>query len=90
MWTLCVYAFMFFRAKMDTLYELFFMNLEDCISSVRQGAAQALSNVVKAYGLYDKICVCRVCVGGGGGDSYIDSRYHIIIKNIFIKRLIHK
>lgn len=35
---------------MEILYELFFENLQDNIPSVRQGAAIALVNVVKAYG----------------------------------------
>ena len=35
---------------MDELYPLFFENLQDNISSVRQGAALALANVVRAYG----------------------------------------
>ncbi|KAG8191252.1 hypothetical protein JTE90_003264 [Oedothorax gibbosus] len=36
---------------LDKLYPLFFKNLKDGISSVRQGAAGALANVVKAYGI---------------------------------------
>ena len=35
---------------MTDLYPLFFENLRDAISSVRQGAALALANVVRAYG----------------------------------------
>ena len=35
---------------MDVLYPLFFGNLADPIPSVRQGAAIAMANVVKAYG----------------------------------------
>ena len=35
---------------MDALYPLFFENLQDNIPSVREGAAIALANVVKAYG----------------------------------------
>ena len=35
---------------MDSLYPLFFENLQDNIPSVREGAAIALANVVKAYG----------------------------------------
>ena len=35
---------------MDALYPLFFENLQDNIASVRQGAALALANVVRAYG----------------------------------------
>lgn len=38
------------RSFMDSLYPLFFANLKDGIPSVRQGAAGALANVVKAYG----------------------------------------
>ena len=37
---------------MADLYPLFFENLRDAISSVRQGAALALANVVRAYGQY--------------------------------------
>lgn len=40
---------------MEELYPLFFTNLEDNIPSVRQGAAIALANVVKAYGIIDEI-----------------------------------
>ena len=52
---------------MPTLYPLFFENLQDSIASVRQGAAVALSNVVRAYGrcsrwlyfYYTRItCIC--------------------------------
>ena len=35
---------------MTDLYTLFFENLQDAIASVRQGAALALANVVRAYG----------------------------------------
>lgn len=38
------------RGTLPTLYPMFFSNLQDPIASVRQGAALALSNVVKAYG----------------------------------------
>ncbi|XP_050404936.1 uncharacterized protein LOC126820858 [Patella vulgata] len=38
------------RDSMPELYPLFFNNLQDNIASVRQGAAIALANVVKAYG----------------------------------------
>lgn len=38
------------RNSMESLYPMFFRNLRDCISSVRQGAASALANVVQAYG----------------------------------------
>ncbi|KAK6182480.1 hypothetical protein SNE40_010161 [Patella caerulea] len=38
------------RGSMPALYPLFFNNLQDNIASVRQGAAIALANVVKAYG----------------------------------------
>ncbi|XP_076463710.1 uncharacterized protein LOC143295909 [Babylonia areolata] len=38
------------RDTMPSLYPLFFNNLQDNIPSVRQGAAVALLNVVKAYG----------------------------------------
>lgn len=38
------------RSSLDALFPLFFTNLEDNITSVRQGAAAALANVVKAYG----------------------------------------
>ena len=34
---------------MEALYPLFYENLEDNIPSVRQGAAFALANVVRAY-----------------------------------------
>ncbi|CAN8000002.1 unnamed protein product [Ixodes hexagonus] len=35
---------------LKALYPLFFDNLQDCIPSVRQGAASALGNVARAYG----------------------------------------
>ncbi|XP_075723565.1 uncharacterized protein LOC119166824 isoform X2 [Rhipicephalus microplus] len=38
------------KASLKTVYPLFFNNLQDCIPSVRQGAAAALANVVRAYG----------------------------------------
>ncbi|XP_052269389.1 uncharacterized protein LOC127870865 isoform X3 [Dreissena polymorpha] len=38
------------RSSLPDLYPLFFNNLQDNILSVRQGAALALANVVKAYG----------------------------------------
>ncbi|KAK7103966.1 uncharacterized protein [Littorina saxatilis] len=38
------------KDKLPALYPLFFNNLQDNIPSVRQGAALALVNVVKAYG----------------------------------------
>ncbi|WAR18431.1 hypothetical protein MAR_000269 [Mya arenaria] len=38
------------RSSLPALYPLFFSNLQDNIPSVRQGAALALANVVKAYG----------------------------------------
>ena len=38
------------RPNLDELFSLFFLNLEDSIPSVRQGAAVAIGNVVKAYG----------------------------------------
>ncbi|CAI9744392.1 XP_029652912.1uncharacterized protein LOC115226077 [Octopus vulgaris] len=38
------------KCKLEVLFPLFFANLRDNIPSVRQGAAQALCNVVKAYG----------------------------------------
>lgn len=38
------------RKTMPALYPLFYENLQDNIPSVRQGAALALSNVVRAYG----------------------------------------
>ncbi|KAL4237616.1 hypothetical protein ACF0H5_002330 [Mactra antiquata] len=38
------------RSSLPALYPLFFNNLQDNIPSVRQGAALALCNVVKAYG----------------------------------------
>ncbi|XP_071507896.1 uncharacterized protein [Diadema antillarum] len=38
------------RQSMPDLYPLFFENLRDNIPSVRQGAAAALANVVRAYG----------------------------------------
>ncbi|XP_075223588.1 uncharacterized protein LOC142325568 [Lycorma delicatula] len=37
------------QSAMESLYPLFFNNLGDSIPSVRQGAASALTNVVKAY-----------------------------------------
>lgn len=37
------------KPSMETLYPLFFTNLQDNIPSVRQGAATALTNVVQAY-----------------------------------------
>ena len=37
---------------MDSLYPLFYENLQDNIPSVREGAAIALANVVKAYSEY--------------------------------------
>ncbi|KAH7972884.1 hypothetical protein HPB52_018467 [Rhipicephalus sanguineus] len=36
------------KASLKTVYPLFFNNLQDCIPSVRQGAAAALANVVRA------------------------------------------
>ncbi|KAK2178117.1 hypothetical protein NP493_558g01003 [Ridgeia piscesae] len=38
------------KGAMTDLYTLFFENLQDAIASVRQGAALALANVVRAYG----------------------------------------
>ncbi|XP_064483723.1 uncharacterized protein LOC135396603 [Ornithodoros turicata] len=38
------------RGALESLYPLFFNNLGGCILSVRQGAAVALANVVRAYG----------------------------------------
>jgi hypothetical protein len=35
---------------MDTMYPLFFENLQDNIPSVREGGAVSLANVCKAYG----------------------------------------
>ncbi|XP_076055845.1 uncharacterized protein LOC143033974 isoform X2 [Oratosquilla oratoria] len=45
------------RSTMEQLYPLFFANLKDNIPSVRQGAATAIGNIVKAYQeeLLDKI-----------------------------------
>ncbi|XP_064622843.1 uncharacterized protein LOC135485045 [Lineus longissimus] len=49
------------RGMMDTMYPLFFENLQDNIPSVRQGGAVALANVCKAYGseatskVYEKV-----------------------------------
>ena len=40
------------RSTLPALYPLFFNNLQDNIPSVRQGAALALSNVVRAYGRF--------------------------------------
>ncbi|RUS87848.1 hypothetical protein EGW08_004381 [Elysia chlorotica] len=37
------------RSSLPALYPLFFNNLQDNIPSVRQGAAVAISNIVKAY-----------------------------------------
>lgn len=45
-----VYNWFSLRGSMPTLYPLFFNNLQDNIPSVRQGAALALANVLKAYG----------------------------------------
>ncbi|GBM98395.1 hypothetical protein AVEN_53774-1 [Araneus ventricosus] len=39
------------KVVLEKLYPLFFTNLKDGIPSVRQGAAGALANVVKAYGV---------------------------------------
>ena len=51
------------RPSLDELFPLFFTNLEDSIPSVRQGAAVAVANVVKAYGVYMYEYVCCVdCV----------------------------
>lgn len=38
------------KNSLKALYPLFFDNLQDCIPSVRQGAASALGNVARAYG----------------------------------------
>ncbi|XP_066947983.1 uncharacterized protein [Macrobrachium rosenbergii] len=38
------------KNSMELLYPLFFTNLEDSIPSVRQGAAIAIANIVRAYG----------------------------------------
>lgn len=38
------------QSSMETLYPLFLNNLQDNIPSVRQGAAVAIANVVRAYG----------------------------------------
>ncbi|CAL1530399.1 unnamed protein product [Lymnaea stagnalis] len=38
------------RSSLPALYPLFFNNLQDNIPSVRQGAAVAITNIVKAYG----------------------------------------
>lgn len=38
------------KVAMDSLYPMFYRNLSDSIPSVRQGAASALCNVVRAYG----------------------------------------
>lgn len=35
---------------MESLYPMFYRNLSDPISSVRQGAASSLTSVVRAYG----------------------------------------
>ena len=45
----CVYVYPC-RPSLQELFTLFFANLEDSIPSVRQGAAAAIANVVKAYG----------------------------------------
>jgi hypothetical protein len=42
---------------MTELYPLFFGNLSDSIASVRQGAAVALTNVVKAYGIKESYLI---------------------------------
>ena len=44
---------------MDELFPLFFSNLEDSIPSVRQGGAVAITNVVRAYGMYNVIAVVQ-------------------------------
>lgn len=38
------------KPAMESLYPMFYRNLSDPIPSVRQGAASALCNVVRAYG----------------------------------------
>jgi len=49
------------KSALPNLYPLFFLNLQDNIASVRQGAALALANLVRAYGnteqdtIFDKI-----------------------------------
>ena len=42
--------YFYFRPVMVELFPLFYANLQDNIPSVRQGAAEAIANVVKAYG----------------------------------------
>ena len=39
------------RPFIEELFPLFIGNLEDSIPSVRQGAAAAIANIVKAYGM---------------------------------------
>ena len=51
-----------FRNQMDSLYPLFFENLQDNIPSVREGAAIALANVVKAYGRLNLTCLVETFV----------------------------
>ncbi|XP_005089198.1 uncharacterized protein LOC101848704 [Aplysia californica] len=38
------------KSSLPALYPLFFNNLQDNIASVRQGAAVAITNIIKAYG----------------------------------------
>ena len=47
------------RPSLDELFTLFFANLEDSIPSVRQGAAGAVANVVKAYGKWVLILTAK-------------------------------
>ncbi|GFU22070.1 uncharacterized protein NPIL_298861 [Nephila pilipes] len=52
------------KAVLEKLYPLFFTNLKDGIPSVRQGAAGALANVVKAYGLEAYLTIKPQVVAG--------------------------
>ena len=48
------------KPYVDELFLLFIGNLEDSIPSVRQGAAVAISNLVKTYGNYLIIIQCVI------------------------------
>ncbi|CAN8031412.1 unnamed protein product [Ixodes persulcatus] len=52
------------KSSLKALYPLFFDNLQDCIPSVRQGAASALGNVARAYGT-EALCVLQAKVLAG-------------------------
>lgn len=52
------------QTALPSLLPLFFRNLEDCIASVRQGAACALSSVVRAFGR-DALNPVSECINQG-------------------------